>query len=65
MHIAALLSILAETTPATATVDAHQAAIWSHLAFYLTDPGLMTWGLGQLCSAGWHFPLRDGRARWG
>jgi hypothetical protein len=26
---------------------AYLAAIWSSLGFYLTDPGLMTWGLGQ------------------
>ncbi len=47
-HIGALLAIVAETTPATAVADAHEAAIWSHLGFNLTDPGLMTWGLGQL-----------------
>jgi hypothetical protein len=30
---------------------AYQAAIWSHLSFYLTDPGLMTLGLGQFLFA--------------
>ncbi|MGE5242951.1 MAG: DUF4386 family protein [Betaproteobacteria bacterium] len=48
MHIGALLAIVAETTTATGGADAHQAAIWSRLGYFLTDPGLMTWGLGQL-----------------
>ncbi len=30
---------------------AYQAGIWSHLSFYLTDPGLMTLGLGQFLFA--------------
>jgi hypothetical protein len=30
--------------PAEAT---YQAAIWRSLWYYLTDPGLMAWGLGQ------------------
>jgi len=48
MHIGALLSIVAAGTPPHAEDAAYQVAIWSSLAFYLTDPGLMAWGLGQL-----------------
>jgi hypothetical protein len=46
-HTAALLSIVSAGDPARAEDAAHQAAILSSLRFYLTDPGLMTWGLGQ------------------
>ena len=46
-HTAALLSIVAAGGPARAEDAAHQATILSNLRFYLTDPGLMTWGLGQ------------------
>jgi hypothetical protein len=62
MHIGALLSIVAQTTAATAALDAHQAAIWSHLGFYVTDPGLMMWGLGQFVF-GWLTWQRQSR-RW-
>ena len=46
-NTAALLSIVTAGNPARAEDAAYQVAIWSNLAFYLTDPGLMTWGLGQ------------------
>ena len=47
MHIGALLSIVAAGAPPRAEDATYQAAIWSSLSFYLTDPGLMAWGLGQ------------------
>ena len=47
MHIGALLSILEAGAPPSAADATYQAAIWYSLSFYLTDPGLMAWGLGQ------------------
>jgi Domain of unknown function (DUF4386) len=47
-HVGAVLSILAAGRPPDAADATYQAAIWGNLFFYLTDPGLMTWGLGQL-----------------
>ena len=44
---AALLSIVAAGNPSRPEDAAYQVSIWSNLAFYLTDPGLMAWGLGQ------------------
>ena len=44
---AALLSIVAAGNPSRPEDAAYQVSIWSNLGFYLTDPGLMTWGLGQ------------------
>ena len=44
---AAVLSIVAAGSPPHPEDATYQAAIWSNLGFYLTDPGLMTWGLGQ------------------
>jgi len=46
-HVGAVLSILAAGRPPDAADATYQAAIWGNLFFYLTDPGLMTWGLGQ------------------
>lgn len=46
-NIAALLSIVAAGNPPRPEDATYQAAIWSNLSFYLTDPGLMIWGLGQ------------------
>lgn len=46
-HVGALLSIVAAGTPPHTADAIYQVAIWSSLSFYLTDPGLMTWGLGQ------------------
>jgi len=46
-HIGAVLAIADASGPARAQDATYQAAIWSSLGFYLTDPGLMTWGLGQ------------------
>lgn len=46
-HVGALLSIVAAGTPPSATDATYQAAIWHSLSFYLTDPGLMAFGLGQ------------------
>ena len=45
---AALLSIVSAGTPPRAEDAAYQVAIWSNRGFYLTDPGLMAWGLGQV-----------------
>jgi len=47
-HVGALLSIVAAGGPPNAADAIYQAAIWGNLSFYLTDPGLMAWGLGQL-----------------
>ena len=46
----AAVSAAARVAPSPAEA-AYQATIWSHLSFYLTDPGLMTLGLGQLLFA--------------
>lgn len=46
--IGAVLAILAAGTPPSSAEAAYQVAIWRNLTFYLTDPGLMSWGLGQL-----------------
>jgi hypothetical protein len=46
-HVGAFLSILAAGRPPSAPEAIYQAAIWGNLCFYLTDPGLMTWGFGQ------------------
>jgi hypothetical protein len=47
-HVGALLSIIAAGGSPNAADAIYQAAIWGNLSFYLTDPGLMAWGLGQL-----------------
>lgn len=46
-NIGAVLSILAATPPLPPQEALYHAAIWFNLGFYLTDPGLMAWGLGQ------------------
>jgi hypothetical protein len=46
-HVGALLAIAAAAGPSHADDGIYQATIWSSLRFYLTDPGLMAWGLGQ------------------
>jgi hypothetical protein len=46
-HVGALLSIAAAGGPPRPEDATYQTAIWSSLGFYLTDPGLMAWGLGQ------------------
>jgi hypothetical protein len=43
-----VLSIVTASGFARAEDATYHAAIWSSLAYYLTDPGLMAWGLGQL-----------------
>ena len=47
-RIGAFLSILSAGRPATSPDAIYQAAIWGNIFYFLTDPGLMTWGLGQL-----------------
>ena len=47
-YIGAGLSIVAVSDLAPSPADTtYQFAIWANLSYYLTDPGLMTWGLGQ------------------
>jgi Domain of unknown function (DUF4386) len=46
-HAGAMLSIVAAGTPPRSDDAIYQAAIWASLRYYLTDPGLMAWGLGQ------------------
>jgi hypothetical protein len=46
-HVGAFLAIVAAGSPPAPADAAYQAAIWGNLWFYLTDPGLMTWGAGQ------------------
>jgi hypothetical protein len=46
--IGAGLAIATAGTPPSAADATYQLTIWRNLSFYLTDPGLMTWGLGQL-----------------
>lgn len=45
--IGASLAISTAGTPPSAPDAVYQVVIWRNLSFYLTDPGLMTWGLGQ------------------
>ena len=47
-YVGAMLSITAVANPPNPAEEAYQAAIWSNLSFFLSDPGLMTWGLGML-----------------
>lgn len=47
-HVGALLSIVTAGGPANAADAVYQAAIWGSLSFYITDPGLMAMGLGQI-----------------
>jgi hypothetical protein len=50
--VGAFLSIAAASTVAPSHGDAnYQAAIWGNLSYFLTDPGLMTLGLGQFLFA--------------
>jgi len=50
--VGALLSIAAASPAARSPADAaFQAVLWSNLSFFLSDPGLMTLGLGQLLFA--------------
>jgi hypothetical protein len=48
IRIGAVLSIAAAGNPPRPVDAIYQVTIWSSLGYYLTDPGLMTWGLGQL-----------------
>lgn len=47
-YVGAMMSITAVTDPAGSAQAAYQATIWSSLSYFLSDPGLMTWGLGSL-----------------
>jgi len=47
-YIAAFLSILNLNTSLNQATSEYHAAIWGQLSYYLTDPGLMIWGFGQL-----------------
>jgi hypothetical protein len=47
-YVGAGLSIVATAHLAPSLADvAYQFVIWANLSYYLTDPGLMAWGLGQ------------------
>ena len=46
-RVGAFMSILAAGNALTPAEARGQMAIWGSLSFYLADPGLMTWGLGQ------------------
>jgi uncharacterized protein DUF4386 len=46
-YISAMMSIAAAGHALDAADTLYQAAIWRSLFFFLADPGLMTWGLGQ------------------
>lgn len=46
-YIGAMLSIVRAGHALGAADSIYQATIWSNLSFFLTDPGLMIWGLGQ------------------
>jgi len=48
IFVGAGLSIVAAADLAPSPADAaYQFGVWANLSYYLTDPGLMTWGLGQ------------------
>jgi hypothetical protein len=50
--VGAFLAITASSHVAPSEAEAiYQAAIWGNLSYYLTDPGLMTLGLGQFLFA--------------
>jgi len=50
--VGAFLAINASSHTAPSQAEAaYQAAIWSNLSYFLTDPGLMTLGLGQFLFA--------------
>ena len=46
-YLGAAFAILAASPRLDAPEVIYQAAIWRNLSFMLTDPGLMTWGVGQ------------------
>jgi len=47
-YVGAFLAITAASHAAPSQAEAiYQAAIWGNLSFFLSDPGLMTLGLGQ------------------
>jgi hypothetical protein len=48
IFLGATLSLASAGPGPTSETVAHHAQFWSHMRFYLTDPGLMSWGLGQL-----------------
>jgi uncharacterized protein DUF4386 len=50
-YIGAMLSIIAAGRAPNTGDAIYQAAIWGNLLFFLTDPGLMMWGLGQFLFA--------------
>ena len=47
-YVGAMLAITAVANPPNPAEASYQATIWSNLSFFLSDPGLMTWGLGML-----------------
>lgn len=47
-YAGAFLAILATATPTDIAPAGYHTFFWANLSYYLTDPGLMIWGLGQL-----------------
>lgn len=56
ISVGAILAIISAAPAPSMEIAAYQLRFWSHLGFYLTDPGLMAWGLGQalLGWLSWH-----------
>jgi len=52
IYLSAFLSIITISTDLNQVTSEYQALFWKNLSFYFTDPGLMTWGFGQLL-LGW------------
>jgi uncharacterized protein DUF4386 len=46
-YVGAILAIAATGRPLDAPETLYQVEIWRNLFFFLSDPGLMVWGLGQ------------------
>jgi hypothetical protein len=46
-YVGAILAIVGTGRPLDAPETLYQVEIWRNLFFFLSDPGLMVWGLGQ------------------
>lgn len=63
MSVGSMLALVSAAPAPNSEAQAYQFRVWSHLGFYLTDPGLMAWGLGQLLF-GWLAIRRGAFPRW-
>ena len=63
ISVGATLSVVSAQPAPSPDIAAYQLKFWSHLGFYLTDPGLMAWGLGQFLF-GWLSWRGDALPRW-